>query len=310
MALDGESCKMKSTQIGSPTVSVSSDYVLANPNPGCCDDFVLNVLADNSGDTTKNDVNTVINWLSQTATAATLTLYKWIDGAWVSKAVISDNTYGTFNAFATFVNSSGQKFIYLEVSWAAVLAAFGTGMYKFITGYTDNILGSGTIDSYIFCLKTFTAQQAEGTIRLEYTLSGVTEDIFDDSKRKDFGTLQIRNHIRTDGYFGYPKSPYQTTNIEYDNGVTKWVEDKRLPVFECEIKFAPEYIHQILRTDFMMADELAITDYNSRNNSAYITKGVLKDSEYSPAYYQLQNNSAPVSLKFKPRNNNSRKFRA
>lgn len=309
MALDGECTVRKFTMIGSSSIVAVNDSILPNPNNGCCDDPILNVLADSSGKKIQNDVNTPFWAFEKTVTAATIKMYKLVNSAWVLQATIFDNTYGTYGAFGYYTNSLGQKFISLRISWAAVLAAKGAGMFKFTCEYIDGINGNGSIDSYKYCLKEYSAYEAEGTIRLEYWLSGVTEDIFDDTKIKDLGTLVIYNTIRIIGFFGYPKSAYKSEYIEYQNGQSQFVEDRREPTYEMEIKFAPEFIHAIVRTDFMMADQLAVTDYNSRNNASYVTKYLIKDSEYSPEYYRLQSNNAPVSLKFKPQNNRSRKFR-
>jgi len=310
MALDGERCIIKSQMIGGPSTVVTNNSLLPNPNPGCCDDPIFDVLADASDNAIQNDVTTAVWWFNSTTTAATITLYKEVAGIWVSQGPITDNTYGTYKAFGYFVNQEGQSFIKLETSWAAILDALGAGKYKFACAYVDSILGNDTSPKvYQYCLKEYSPTLAEGTVRLEYWLQGVTEDILDDTLVKDFGTEVIYNSIRVEGYFGYQKSLYESTYIEYNNGTSKFVEDKRMPSFELELKMVHEFIHAILRTDFMMADQLAVTDYNSRNNASYVTKFVIKDSEYSPGYFQLQSNSAPVSLKFKPQSNRSRKFR-
>ncbi len=307
--LDGETCIRKCALVGGPASVINGNFIFPNPNPGCCNDYVFSVLADNSALPPQNDINTVIWWFNQTATGATMTLKRWEGGAWVIKATISDNTYGTYGAFGYFVNNEGQSFISLQIAWSAVLAAFGEGSYKVTCAYIDPILGNGSVDSYEYCLKTYSPLNAEGTIRLEYWNSGVGEDLSDDTRIRDFGTLNIYNTMRVKGLFGYQKSPMINEFIEYTPGNTEFVEMKRDPEYVCEIVLIPEFKHEILRSEFMLADMRAITDYNSRNNKLYITKFVIPSSEYSPEYYELEAPTASVKLKFKPRYNRSRKFR-
>lgn len=314
MALDGDIGIIKSLAIPNTGSIVSAAPALINAPPGFCNDYVLNILADQTGTSSQNDVSTVLWYFGSTTTAATLILYKWNGTSWVNQAAIDDNDYGTFSSFGTFVNKENQSFIYFQANWALIQAAFGNGFFKVTVSYTDSILGNGTIDSYTFNLQLYSAARADGSIRLEYWLSGITEDITNDTLIKDYsdktaGAFTIYNNLRVKGWFGFPKSTYKSDTIEYDNGQEIWVEDRREPIYQCQIKMTQEFVHKIIRTDFMMADQLAITDYNSRNAEKYITKYVIKDSEYSPEYYPLLNISSPVLLKFKPQFNRSRKFR-
>lgn len=311
--VDGECITQKvGVILNSPTTPVSPVSIPANPFNDCCADFDLKVFADTSGKALQNDVNTVIWWFDAIVTGATLKLKKWVNGAWALQATISDNTYGTYGEFAYYTNSLGQNFISLQIEWAKVLAAFDEGSYKVTCTYT-NPLGSPTtvdLDSHEYCLMTYTAARVDGTVRLEYWLSGTTGDVDNDTLLKDFGTLNIYNSFRLKGFFGYPKTTYKQEEIEYETGEFKYVEDYQTPVFEMTLLLLPFFIHEILRTDFMMADELAITDYNSKNNGSYIQKFVRKDSGYEPEWHQLQSNFATVKLKFRQAFNRFRKLRS
>jgi len=313
MAIDGTRSLDTFNTISAATISVQNPVNVPTPtNLSCCEDCSLLVLADNTGNATSNDISTVIWWFNTTTTAAVLTLQKVVSGAWVTKKTISDNTYGTYNAYGFYTNSENQNFVSFKINWANVLndSSLGAGAYRVVCTYTDPIFGNGTVNSYIFCLKPYTPQIADGTVRLEYTLSGTTADITNDTLVKDYGTLEVYNQIRVNGYFGYAKTPYVSEYVETVLGQQLFVEDRANIQYECELLMLPEWIHAILRIDFMMADSLAITDYNSMNNASYVTKYVIKDSEYSPNYYQLQSMNAPVQLKFKPANNRTRKFRS
>lgn len=310
MALDGEAIKETFYLIPkNPVSTVSGPTIPTNPFPGCCNDYTIKVLADASGLALNNDQSTVIWWFDPIVTAATLLLKKWVNGAWATQATISDNTYGTYSSYGTYVNTYGEKFISLKISWAAVLAAFGTGSYKVVCSFTATFFGASTLDSNEFCLNTYSALVADGTVRLEYWLSGTTGDITDDTKIKDFGTQNIYNSLRLRGYFGYPKSTYKEENVQYNDGARVFVEDEQEPVYKMELQMLPFFIHEILRTDFMMADTLAITDYNSKNNGSYVQKYVRKNSGYEPKWNEIQSNFASVELSFIQQINRLRKFR-
>ena len=283
-----------------------------NPSPGCCNSCTLKVLADQTGNPTQNDISTVIWWFNLTTTAANIMIMKYVNGAWVqqgSTLTTSNTTYGQFNQFAYYTNEENQNFISLQVNWAAIQSAFGNGSYKFTCNYTDPILGNGATDSYEFCLFLYSPQMAEGTVRLEYTLTGTSADINNRTLIKDYGTLQILNHIRVEGVFGYPDSPYKSEYNEDIFGHKNWIEDYMDEQLQLTLVMVPWWIHKIIRVDFMMAESLAISDYNSMNNDNYISVGVIKDSGYKPDHYILQNINSPVDLKFKPADNRSRRYK-
>lgn len=307
--LDGERSIRRMASIPANPIAIASVVDIGDPLPGCCSDFLLNVLADASGITFKNDVNTIIYWFDPIVASASMVLKKWIDNTWVNQATIADNTYGTYGAIGYYVNNENQKFIKLEIEWAKVLAVKGEGTYKITTTYTAPIFGSSSVDSYDYCLRTYSTALADGTVKLEYWLSGVTGDIEEDTKIKDFGTQNIYNSFRLKGFFGYPKATYKEEDIEYNNGQRVYVEDEQTPTYKLKLLLLPFFIHEILRTDFMMADTLAITDYNSKNNGSYVQKYVRKDSGYEPEWYELQSNFASVELQFKQQYNRFRKLR-
>ncbi len=308
---DGEITNKQVTGvIPSTLIASGGNNIPANPFPDCCSDYVLKVFADASGKPLQNDVNSVWWRFAAIITGATLKLKRWENNAWVVKATISDNTYGTYNAFGN-PNNEGENWITLEIAWANVLDLIGEGSYKVTCTYTIPIgsPSSVDIDSYEFCLKTYDPLLVDGTVRLEYWLSGTIGDKNDDTKFVDFGSLNIYNSLRVKGFFGYPKASYKSTEIEYTTGQRVFVEDEQTPLYQCELWSLPFFIHEIVRTDFMMADTLAITDYNSKNNAFYIQKFVRKESGYEPKWYELQSNFASVELMFRQAYNRNRKLR-
>lgn len=294
-----------------PVPVTVTPFVPENPLPGCCNDYVIPVLADATGKATQNDVSGFLWWFDSIVTAATMELKQWNGSAWITVVanLQATGSYGTPYLFGFYTNGQGQNFIGYKMNWAAVKALIGTGSYKVTVSYTVPVFGNSTKDSYEYCLQTYSPQLADGTVRLEYWLNGVTGDIEDDTKYKDFGTINWYNSLRVNGYFGYPKSTYKSDDIEYNNGQRLFVEDEQEPVYKLKLQLLPFFLHEIIRTDFMMADELAITDYNSKNNATYIQKYVRKDSGYEPSWYPMQSNLASVELQFKQAFNRFRKLR-
>lgn len=308
--IDGDCTYQKVSVVpANPIPNVLTANIPDNGLAGCCTDFMINVFADNTGIDLQNQRNTVINWFDKITTSAVMKLNKCENGAWVVKATITDNAYGIFSDFGTFVNDALEKFIYLEIKWSSVLLAFGEGIYKITTDVVVPVFGSKTIDSYEFNLKTYLPDLVNGTVLLEYWISGTTGDIFYDDKIKDFGDLIIYNSLRVNGVFGFPKSTYKDENIEYSNGKREYIEDSQEPVYELKLRMLPYFIHEILRTDFMMADEMCVTDFNSKNNGSFVKKYVRKDSGYEPEWKKLISNFANVELRFKQQYNRFRKLR-
>lgn len=306
--LEGE-CVKKQFFILKTSKPVVDLDIPVNPLPGCCSDFVIKVLADGGNNTAQNDVNTVIYWFDPIVDTATMKLQKWVNNQWTDIANITNDTYGKFGPYGYYTNREGEKFISIEISWKKVYSLQGEGSYKVITNYHSPLDGDQEIESYEYCLQQYTAQRADGTVRLEYTLSGQMGDISDDTRIKDYGSLKVYNILRVKGFFGYPKASYKEEKIEYTNNRYEYVEDEQTPVYKLKLSLLPFFIHEIIRTDFMMADVMAITDYNARNNGRFISKLVRKDSGYEPNWYELGSNLASVELQFTPQINRFRKFR-
>lgn len=292
-----------------PVPKFAEISVPTNPNPGCCNDFVIQVLADDSGIDLQNDKTGFLYWFEPIVTGATMELKRWDGSAWSIVDNLTNNDCGTLYPFGFFTNQYNQPFIGYQMDWAAVLSNYGAGSYKVTVTYTMPLFDPQTFDSHEYCLNTYSPAVADGTVRLEYWLNGQTGDIEDDIKVKDFGNLNWYNSLRVRGYFGYPKDSYTSEDVQYVNGQSVFVEDMREPIFNLHLKLLAQFLHEIIRTDFMMADRLAVTDYNSRNSIKYVQKFVRKNSGYEPNYHKMISDLASVDLEFKQESNRFRKFR-
>jgi ABC-type antimicrobial peptide transport system permease subunit len=167
----------------------------------------------------------------------------------------------------------------------------------------------GTLYSYEYCLKTYSPYLANGTIRVEYYLNGTLGVNNNDFTTKDLGTLNWYNSFRLAGYFTYVESTYTEERVLYNTGERLFVSDEQEPEYRMQLKQQPEFLHNVFRTDVMQADDVYITDYNSRLPINLITKNVYKNSSYSPRWNFLKSKLASVEVKWKQKFNNHKKLR-
>lgn len=280
-------------------------------NEPCCSDLSLKVLADTaSDDTARNDVSGFLWWFNSAVTGASMELMKWdsTTSAYVSIDDLDNDTYGTFYDFAFFTNDAGENFIGYQMEWKEVLDIFGEGAYYVKLSVTMAYGASATIASPTYCLKTYTKYRANGTVKLEYWLNGQMGEIANDKKYKDLGTLNWYNSYRLKGNFGFPNSEYKEEFIKYDTGEQVWTDSEQEQFYTLSLKLIPNFIHKILRTDFMQADVKMITDYNKFNPDVYLQKQVINAGNYTPTWTK-GSLLAPVELKFKNGYNNLKKLR-
>lgn len=312
MPVDGE-CTTQEVFIipNNPVPSTGVINVPDNPFPGCCNDFVLKVLADDSGKATQNDIGgpDLLKWAESIVTSGTMALKQWNGTTWATVDNLTTTSVGTPYVFGFYTNNEGQNFIGYQIEWAKVLSTYGTGSYKVTFSFTIPVLGNITVDTNEYCLQTYTPQLAEGTMRLEYWLNGIMGDNSDDTKIRDYGNLNWYHSLRVRGFFGYPKSEYKEDDTQLNSGQFLYVEDEKTPIYIMKLLLLPAFIHDIISTDYMMADRLAVTDYNSMNPATYIQKFLRKNSGYEPTWHKLQNNLASVELTFRNEFNRFRKLR-
>lgn len=297
--------------IGSnPIQSTNGPSLPASKLRECCGSFALKVLADTgSADALKNDVSGFLWWFSDVVSAAVLKLYKHDGTDYALSATLSDGTYGTFYSFAFFTNDQGEVFIGYQLNWKNVLTIKGEGSYKVKVEATLSIGGTAEAWSQEYCLKQYTPDRADKTIRIEYYLNGQLGINENDIVFRDLGNLNWYNSLRLSGFFGFPSAQYETDYTQYNNGDRQYIKDFQEPEFLMKLKPAPNFVHEIMRTDVMQADKVLITDYNSKNPAIYVKKAVIKNSGYEPDWKKMQSKLAPVEVKWKQEFNNHNKLK-
>lgn len=289
----------------------STTQVLEPEKLNCCGDLIWRVLADSAGaDKLNNDENTFIFWYDGAAVdSVVLKLVKSDGSEIILTGVSGTSVYGTKYDFGFFINDAGEKFIAYHIEWRKVLLTLGEGTYYIKSQVTTKFGDTGEELSDTYCLKQYTVERANGTVRIEYFLNGILGLSEFDEKTKDFGELNWYNQHRFDGFFAYSKSTYKSDYIRYANGQDVWVSDEQEPEYKLDLKPMATFKINTLRTDILQSDEMTITDYNSRNIETYYKKQVQKTSELAPKWHYLKSKLASVTITFKQSFNNLKKFR-
>lgn len=299
-----------------PTNPVDETIIVLEPKQlNCCSDLVWRVLADSAtNDPLKNDVNNFIKWFNKDAIDSAIISLVQSNGTVINLTGLT--TYGAPYDFGfeimpgvTF-NGYNEKAVGYFIDWRKVLLTLGEGTYYLQYDITTIFGANKTYYSETYCLKQYTIDRANGTVRIEYYLNGLLGRNDFDTKLNDYLASNWYNQHRFDGVFHYENSSYKTDEISYSNGLSQFVEDEQTPEYSLKLKPIPVFKHDLLRTDILMGDEVFITDYNTRNIDNYEGKQVTKNGSYEPKWHVLLSKLASVDIKFKQAFNNLKKFRS
>ena len=289
---------------------IKQDFLFLKDNPNittpvdtlpktneCC--YELSVLAELViTSELNNDKMSFIRFYDKNAfSSAVLKLQKYVGGIWSDIATLNNDNYGTFFAFGFHQTIYNENAIGYLLDFQKVLTLNGEGDYR-IQSSANNLFGNPIVDySLEYCLKKYTVFRADTTVRLKWFRSGNNGASRDFKKREDFGNLNFENQIRVNGSFGYPKISAERENVKYQNGKQEWISDSITNEYTLILDPLPEYVHQVLKYDFIQADSKIITDYNIINPVKTIELDVISTGGYDPDY-MLETLLSPVELTF------------
>lgn len=258
--------------------------VLEFRNKDCC--FELPVLAKTSGgDNFTDDKSSFIRFMNNGISGATMTLQKKVSGTWTDIATLNNNTYGTYYAFGFKTNQLNENLMGYLIEWKLVLAAHGEGDYRIKTDET--LITTGTVNSYSFeyCLKTYTANRANGTVRADWFNTGIIGDPSDDTKVLDFDDLSWFSQMRfPDSFFGFNTDEHEDEYVRYQNGKQVWLSDTDRGKFRLITGRFPAWLHDHIKFNMLKSDDLKITDYNNNNPNTHIDRPVKRAGNYEPQW--------------------------
>lgn len=314
----GEVCTQTFNLISS--APVGADDALNLPETtvlDCC--FSLSVLAQLSGTVdTENDKVRVLFAREENITDILLKLDKFVAGSFSEVANLTDDTYGTNFPFAFFqtLNADGsvlKNYRGYEIEWQKVLIAFGEGTYRIRTEETTIFATTVNNFSLEWCLKIYTPERADGTVRISYIQDGIIADINNYKLTKDYFGLNWFNQIRIPAFFGNETSTYEREYVEFTNRQRKSIADTQEPEFSLNTRRLPSFVHDILKTDVLQANQILITDYNKNNvknangSTKYVDFCVQGNSDYDPQWNESRSVLASVEIKFRLEFNTFRK---
>ncbi len=307
MAEAGESFKSIVNIMGAIPKSLTITPTLAPPiNTDCCfERLVFGALT--GSDPFENDHTRFINRYPNGVTAVSYVLQKCNNGEMEDVVTITDNTLGEFFAF-DFFQSDSYSYIEFYLSWQAVLLAHGAGVYRIKT-IEANILASlpdqnQFSDQYV--LKVFSAEAADGTVRLDTVTSGILGNKGNRAERFAFPP-NSQDSCRVPGWFGSNEGEYESSYTRYNDGLEVPLELNFREGFTLDIDRMPECIHNYLAKWVFMASDVFITDYNSDNANEHVLTRVTEPSDYEPGQIK-RSKLYKVSTKFKSAFDNNRKL--
>ncbi len=225
-----------------------------------------------SSDFWKNDRNTLI--FRRVIASDTVTIKLLKDNTVI--ATIVDNTFGIFTN--GFVNGTPEQQLYVAftVEWEKVLTIHGGGIYKFETDL--NILGvTTTVETHKYNLFPYSDQGANQTVRIEWIQNGnILRSQF------DFTGLNFSQSLRIRGRFTETTPQKEEDRYSNVDRKIKQITAKTSPQYLLKTHRINRSIYLSLTRDFVLANELLITDYNIINEDIFRRISVVNDSIEKP----------------------------
>lgn len=273
---------------------------------GCC--YSLYFLAETGAKTNDlyNDKFSELFFLDNFFTAGTLYLIK--DDT--DEYVLNDDTYGTYYAYGYGGVSiyDDYRFGYC-LDFNKVINELGTGKYQIRCDAESIIATTVQYYSFSFCLYEYSQELANETVRFDYYKNGNEGTTFNDSIKRDFGTLNWYNSIRINSAsFGKPTSELTKQYVKYQNGKQVWVSDNLEFEYNLKLNSIPYWLAEYIATFVNVNSEMYVTDYNLINEVNLQQKGVTATSSFKPEYTDGAN-VLDCTFTYKPLTNNYNHFR-
>jgi hypothetical protein len=241
-----------STNIGQ---RITKNFTLVNSGvstsfPLFCEDkfdcnFKIPVYANTSGLDLENDKSGVHILGKTWLTGVVYKIQKSVGGSWVTQATIADQTYGEWYDLGS--KPDYPKYSGVVIYWSVVLAAFGTGGYR-IQAIKTIPIGNQTVNSQEYCLNTLNCLP-DTTVRLEWYMNKGIGDIDSDRDVLNYGDTNSYYQVRLPlSFFGYPRSEYETEEIQYSNGMFENITDVQSETYTLKIGGIPAWLHNIIKT--------------------------------------------------------------
>lgn len=303
MALRGEAYKKTFTLIPQGLTPQDTIEYLAERDEKCC--YTLLALAtDENTDPLQNDIHSFYFGYSNVITSSILKLYK--NGIYLGE--LSSLGYGTSYPFG-FHEDDGKRYVGFKLNWRDVLIAEGEGNYHVVADSTTLMGTSYVEESFHFCLMKYNTARANGTIRFDFTHNGIIGNRDNDRDTISFKGLEWYNNIRVYGIVNKETTPFESEQIQYNNGRRIDVSSQQDPEYQIQINMSPYYLHKYLRTDVLQADDIYVTDYNANCPlKPFINQNLKHKGSYEPNWLPKTKRAGVYITMVKTYNNLRKKF--
>ena len=289
----------------SPDVSTQAFKKASSTFAECCEEKY--VYADLSNDRNEyNDFNSFLKYFSDSISSVDIYIQKCISGVWTDLDQIIDDSLGDFFPYKYQI-SDGENYVGALIKWRNILQTYSTGKYRLRFETTNIFSDVSSLYTDAYSLREYDAELVDGTVKIDYTMTGMCPDFETTDKRKYFGKTGWINSIRLNGYFGYEKANYGQEVVEYANRskinvITDETKEYRLQTYDLD-----KSTHNQLMDELMNADIVTISDYNRDNFGNYVNIQLVPTGAYEPKYNELQSKKAMVVLAFNNGINNLEK---
>ncbi|NRA49134.1 MAG: hypothetical protein HRU12_08360 [Phaeodactylibacter sp.] len=236
-------------------------------------EFREKVFADSSGDGYKADKTSFLFRRITSNDTIDMSLHK----AGSKVADLTDDTYGTY--YGSFTAQPLYRGYLLD--WTTVFSAFGSGQYQVKVDLS--ILGvDTTFESWKFTLLEFSEEEASDTVKMETWHTGnIIGNEFDYT---DLLTDGWYESIRLPGTFGEMKADLTEDNYYNSNYDVVSIRPSVKRNYNLTFRLIPDEITYQIGSKHVLANRLAVSDYNVFNTQSYKQHPVKIESMSDPDY--------------------------
>jgi len=216
--------------------------------------------------------------------------------------VLNDDTYGEFKDFNSI--SEQRDLSTFILSWKKVLQDLGEGPYKVV----KRIVVAGIpaeIEYLVYNLYEFSSGNANNTVRIDVSMTGLLE-----KQGVDFSSSDFKTSLRVPGFFGRREPSWEEDNIVNRAYVKRQVSMKQTNNYKFQTNMIPVCLTDEIFDFLLFSDDIRMNDYNLNNHSyGFLNFRVSLENNEGNRYIS-QSRKVELNLLFSDKvvNNNKRNY--
>jgi len=215
---------------------------------------------------------------------------------------LDNDDYGTYKTFGSYTDQPDLTTFVLD--WKKVLVDLGTGPYKILKRV--NLAGLAfDVEYLVYNLFEFSTGQANGTARIDVSMSGLLEKI-----GVDFTGTNFKTTLRVPGFFGRRETKWEEDNLIDRRYVKTQISMKQTNEFKFQTNMIPDCISNEIFDFLLFSDDIRMNDYNLNNHSYAFQKFKVKLESNEGTEHITTSRKVRVNLLFNDKivNNNKRNY--